>query len=427
MTSNEDKLVVGLTGSFGSGCSTISKSLQKLGFVPFSLSIHVRDAWSKKTGKNKEEAQKHELQDMGNELREQHGDEYLAVLAVKQQRTNSPTEKRFVFDSIRNLKEVEYLRKEFPNFLLVAIDSYPAVRWERVKEEYKKHGLTDDDFEKDDRRDKNEEWTEHGQQVELCFDDADIMISNDETFATDELAIDKLKAKMEPYVNLLNGNIRAPLSFESYMNMAYSASLMSQCVKRRVGAVIVDERKDAILAVGYNENPLPMEPCLTKYLQCYREIYKNKHFRNLERRGETCPACGEKIKDNKYPFLCTNKIGEGKTCNFDLDKHFLKDKAMNRCTALHAEERAILTVGSRAIEDCTIYTTTFPCFTCAQKIVFSKIKSVVYVEPYPDQDSIDLLREAKINVRKFEGVKAKAYFRFFGPWRRERETSQKGH
>ncbi|MDD5015543.1 MAG: deaminase [Atribacterota bacterium] len=100
---------------------------------------------------------------------------------------------------------------------------------------------------------------------------------------------------------------------------------------------------------------------------------------------------------------------------------------MNRCTALHAEERAMLTAGSRNIEGCTIYTTTFPCFTCAQKIVFSKLNSVVYVEPYPDPDAIKLLRDAKIAVRKFEGIKAKAFFRIFGPWQREVEMGLKTH
>jgi deoxycytidylate deaminase len=330
-----------------------------------------------------------------------------------------------VIDSIRNLKEVEHLRKTYPNFFLIAVDSSPCFRWERLKLEFKKQGKTEDDFEEYDRRDKNEEWTTHGQQVELCVDDADLMIVNDEQFATSALAEDKLRAKIEPYVNLLSGQRRPPTPFESYMNLAYSASLMSQCIKRRVGAVIVDEPNEAILSVGYNENPSPIPPCLTQYFQCYRDIHKVKNFENLERKGEKCPKCGQPLKHIKPPFLCENTIdGDGK-CNFDLDKHFTKDKIMSRCTALHAEERAILTAGSRNIEDCTIYTTTFPCFTCAQKIVFSKLKSVVYVEPYPDNDSIKLLKDARIAVRKFEGIKAKAFFRIFGPWQREVEMGLK--
>jgi dCMP deaminase len=96
---------------------------------------------------------------------------------------------------------------------------------------------------------------------------------------------------------------------------------------------------------------------------------------------------------------------------------------MNRCTALHAEEKAIIDIGSRNIRAATLYTTTFPCFTCAQKIVYSKLGSVVFVEPYPDQDAVNILDEAGISIRKFEGIKAKAYFRVFGSWQRDMEEN----
>lgn len=423
MTPNEEKTVIGLTGSFGSGCSTLSESLRKLGFEPFSLSAYIKDIWcGRNKDKKMEAATKKELQDIGNELRKQNGDDFLAKKAVEIASKKADDKNQLVFDNIRNLKEADYLRKEFPNLFLIAVDCSSRIRWDRVKQEYKARGEDEDQFEIDNRRDQFEEWNEHGQQVELCVDDADIMIDNDETFETRGIAIEKLKAKIEPYVNLLNAKLRPPTAFESYMSIAYSASLMSQCIKRRVGAVIVDERKDAILAIGYNENPHPIKPCLIAYYQCYRDLYKIKYFEELERKGEKCPKCGQQIKDVKYPFLCPTK-----DCNFDLDKHFIRDKAMNRCTALHAEEKAILSAGSRNIENCTIYTTTFPCFTCAQKIVYSKLGSVVYVEPYPDEDSIRILKEAKIIVRKFEGVKAKAYFKVFGPWRREMEMGSKDH
>jgi len=242
------------------------------------------------------------------------------------------------------------------------------------------------------------------------------MIDNDKTFRTRSVAINKLKSKIEGYVDLMMGKLRPPTRFESYMSMAYSASLMSQCIKRRVGAVIVDEKNDAIVAVGYNENPQPMEPCISKYFQCYRDIYKAEYFKDLERRDETCPRCNKKLQDLKYPFLCPK-------CNFDLDKHFIRDKAMNRCTALHAEEKAILNAGSRNVGGYTLYSTTFPCFSCAQKIVYSKLGSVVYVEPYPDPDSIRLLKESKVPVRKFEGAKARAFFRLFGSGRRQMEET----
>jgi deoxycytidylate deaminase len=396
------------------------ESLAGLGFIPFSLSNYVKKAWSEKTGKPADQALRPQLQDTGNELREKNGDHYFAGLATEEAKRKAKEKTPLVFDSIRNIGEVEYFRKEFPRFFLIAVDCSPSVRWDRVKDQYRQLNRTEDHFEEDDKRDKYEEWNKHGQQVELCVDDADFLIDNDKTFETRAIAVNKLKAKIQGYVDLASGSLRPPTPFESYMSMAYSTSLMSQCIKRRVGAVIVDERNDAVVAVGYNENPEPMEPCISRYFQCYRDVYKVKYFEDLERRGETCPKCNEKIHDLQYPFLCQK-------CNFDLDKHFIRDKAMNRCTALHAEEKAILNAGSRNVQRCTIYTTTFPCFSCSQKIVYSKIGSVVYVEPYPDPDSIKLLKEAKIPVRKFEGVKAKAFFRLFGPWRREMEATFTGH
>ena len=45
----------------------------------------------------------------------------------------------------------------------------------------------------------------------------------------------------------------------------------------------------------------------------------------------------------------------------------------------------------------------------------------MYVEPYPDPDSARLLDDAGIGLMRFEGVKARAYFKLFGNWRKEKE------
>lgn len=418
MSADKERLTVGLTGSFGSGCSTLKESLMKLGFESFSLSRYVKETWAKKTGNPIQKASRKELQDIGDDFRRTHSKTYhLAELAVVEAEASSKTAKPLLFDNIRNIGEVDYLRNKYSNFFLIAVDCSPNIRWERVKEHYQNLGLNENQFEVDDKRDKYDERTIYGQSVDFCVDDADILIDNDKVFPTHAVAVDKLKDKITPYINLMRREqTRPPTPFELYMGIAYTASLKSECAKRRVGAVIVDEKNNAMVSVGYNENPLPMEPCVRKYGQCYRDIYKVKYFRHLENSKQTCPKCGVELRDLKPPFLCQK-------CGFDLDQHFISNKALTRCTALHAEEQAMLTIGSRNIQGCTIYSTTFPCFGCAQKIVYSKLASVVYVEPYPDQDSVDLLKEAGISVRKFEGVKAKAYFRLFGPWQREMQAT----
>ncbi|NCO65633.1 MAG: hypothetical protein COW32_09050 [Candidatus Aquicultor secundus] len=64
-------------------------------------------------------------------------------------------------------------------------------------------------------------------------------------------------------------------------------------------------------------------------------------------------------------------------------------KVLDLCRALHAEEHAILRMGARHMPgELTIYTTTFPCLLCANKIVQAGIKNVVYIEPYPVAISI---------------------------------------
>lgn len=409
MSEGKTKIFLGLTGSFGSGCTALMKGLEKMGFKGFSLSKYVKEEWKKKNPKKPlEVATREELQDVGNELRQKHGTSYLAKKAIEEATNEIKERSSIVFDSIRNLGEIGEFRSRFPVFFLIAVDCKTTLRWQRVKPTYDRLGLTEHHFQMDDVRDKFEEGIDYGQQVELCVDAADILICNNENYPDENVAVDKLKLRMEDYIDLMTDHRkRGPTPAESYMNMAYTAASNSNCIKRRVGAVIVDEKNESILSSGYNEVPKPAEPCTLKYAgRCYRDIYKAKYFKDLEEKGQECPKCGKKLKNIVYPFHCE--------CDFDLDKYFIRDKALNRCRALHAEEKAILSLDRKNAEALTLYTTTFPCFSCAKIILHSGIKNIVYVQPYPDEESIEVLGEVEIAAKKFEGVKARAYFRFFG-------------
>ena len=65
------------------------------------------------------------------------------------------------------------------------------------------------------------------------------------------------------------------------------------------------------------------------------------------------------------------------------------------------------------LENSTLYSTTFPCLQCAKRILHSGIKQVVYVDPYPEEEPIKVLEENKVLTKKFEGVKAQAYYKLF--------------
>jgi len=85
---------------------------------------------------------------------------------------------------------------------------------------------------------------------------------------------------------------------------------------------------------------------------------------------------------------------------------------MSFCTAVHAEVAAILSAGTRA-NGSTLYTTTFPCFQCAEKLLQAGIKAVIFTEPYPDVRAAERFEIAKIKVDRFEGIRSGRFDEIF--------------
>ncbi len=429
--------IIGLTGSFGSGCSTLADALEDLGYEKFSLSNIVKDEWKKRNSNNDIFlAHRSELQNIGDEFRKKNGNDFLAKEIIKQADNGNNLKGKYVFDSIRNLAEIKYFRDNYPNFYLIAVDCPRSIRWERSKKNYYKNELKERDFEKNDERDKDEEEP-YGQQVQLCVYEADVVINNDDNCPNTKVAIKRLKDK----VNKLflrhisengeskpisengelkpisengelkpipeNGELNIPNDDEACMTIAYTASLMSKCIKRQVGAVIVD-RNNVIVSIGYNQNP-NHKSCKEDFGRCYRDIYKD-NLLELE-----CRECQKHPKDL---FKCSN-------CGTNLFKQVIPDKALSRCLSLHAEEIALMNAGTKNFEGHTLYTTTYPCLICARKIAYSGIKKIVYVEAYTDPDSEKYIKESDIVTTKFEGIKARAYFRLFSYSRRKIEEDIK--
>jgi dCMP deaminase len=86
------------------------------------------------------------------------------------------------------------------------------------------------------------------------------------------------------------------------------------------------------------------------------------------------------------------------------------------CRSLHAEENALMNLlknSSSVYNDTTLYTTTFPCNLCANKIAEVGIKKVIYAEPYPQEEAKKVLNNNQIACEMFEGVKSAAFFKFF--------------
>ena len=102
-------LVVGLTGAFGSGCTSAAWVMSNLDdpFEARTVSDELRKEW--KARGNEEEPSRAELQTLGDELRESSGLHVLVERALTDARQTGA--QRIVLDGIRNLGEVRWLRR----------------------------------------------------------------------------------------------------------------------------------------------------------------------------------------------------------------------------------------------------------------------------------------------------------------------------
>ncbi len=393
--------IIGLTGSFGSGCSYIAEHIikDKEGYHWRSLSRDVlRPLFRKKTGKDPDDCPKRELQEFGDKIREQEGHGYFAekIAKIIVENPQKDGNGKWVIDSIRNPAEVRAFRKEFANnFFLFGVYAEKEDRWKRVESVYDRNRRL---FDSDDENDTGEDNPSHGQKVGNCFYEADVVITNDKIFdAVGNAAFQDFAGQVKRYIDLTEQPLRKQQPIrqdETIMAMAYATSQRSSCDRRKVGTIIVDSQGN-VISSGFNEVPIDDTPCLQKFKMCHREKLTNEFFESLQ---STVPEVVSKAENIKLLFK-------------------KKFKILDYCRALHAEENAIVNLArngrSVPLSECVLYTTTYPCRMCANKIANLGIKEMVYLEPYPDQSAKSILK-GKVKDRFFNGVTFRAYFRLYG-------------
>lgn len=137
---------------------------------------------------------------------------------------------------------------------------------------------------------------------------------------------------------------------EYFVSITKTVASRSTCLRRKVGAIIVKDKR--ILTTGYNGAPRGVKSCL-EIGRCLRE-------------------------ELKVPSGQRHEI----------------------CRALHAEQNAIIQAAYHGVQiaGSVIYSTTQPCVLCAKMIINAGIQKIYYYEEYPDQLSLDLLREAEVEL-----------------------------
>lgn len=329
-------MIIGLTGKNGAGKGAVADFLKASGFIYYSLSDVIRAEMKKKGQKITRE----NLIKMGKNLRDHGGPSVLADKIIEK----LDIDKNYIVDSIRNPAEVKVLKSR-KDFYLINVDADQKLRFERIKARGRENDPQD--FKKFVLLEKKElaSADPNAQQLIATSKLSDVTIQNNES-------IEKLENTVRDTVLNLIAKQGRPNWDEYFMNIAKVASLRSNCVKRKVAAVIVKDKR--IISTGYNGTPRGIKNCC----------------------DGGCPRC--------------NSFGPS-------------GKGLGECLCSHAEENAIVQAAyhGASIKDATIYTTFSPCLICTKMILNSGIKEVVYNASYPLEDvSLKLLKEAGIQVRK---------------------------
>lgn len=150
-----------------------------------------------------------------------------------------------------------------------------------------------------------------------------------------------------------------------FMALASLASQRSNCMKRRVGCVLVGPER-RVISTGYNGTP--------------------RGLRNCAEGG--CPRCND---------------GSG------------SGVGLATCLCIHAEENALLESGRERIRDGSVlYCDTCPCLTCSIKICQVGISEVVYAHGYSmDGETAAVFSQAGVKLRQFIPVSSLAPFMIY--------------
>lgn len=331
-------MIIGVAGRNGAGKGELVRFLEARSFTAHSLSDVIRTELAARGLPESRER----MIEVGQELRRRSGPGALAQQLVKQ----LLPDRNYAIDSIRHPVEVEILRHCGQPFLLVWVDAKLETRFERMR----LRGRAGDpgtvaELESLENRERGSD-DPNAQQLDAVEQQADFRIVNDDTLET-------FQGRIKSWVGA-NLAFARPGWDDYFMSIARVVASRSNCVKRKVAAVVTIDRR--IVSTGYNGTP--------------------RGTRNCNEGG--CPRC--------------NSLAEGGT-------------RLDECLCSHAEENAITQSAYHGVslKGATLYSTFSPCLQCTKMIINSGIVEVVYQSDYPlGRVSLDLLSEAGIRQRQVD-------------------------
>jgi dCMP deaminase len=331
-------MILGVAGLYGSGKSAVVSFLAGASFVPLSLSDVIR---AELATRGVEETRERMIS-LGNEIRRAEGPDALA----RRLTSRITQDRNYVIDSIRHPAEVQALREISRDFRLIWIEARENVRLGRIQSRARGGDPADigslREFESRERTGVDQV----AQNLDAVRAIADERIDNDGS-------LEELHEAVRTFLRRTMYFAR-PGWDDYFMSIARVVASRSNCVKRKVAAVVTIDRR--VVSTGYNGTP--------------------RGVRNCNEGG--CPRC--------------NSFGPG-------------GEALGECVCSHGEENAITQAAYHgvALRGATLYTTFCPCLMCTKMIINAGIAEVVYNGEYPlGEISLSLLREAGIKVRQVE-------------------------
>ncbi|GAB0135717.1 hypothetical protein EsDP_00004044 [Epichloe bromicola] len=232
-----------------------------------------------------------------------------------------------------------------PFFLLLSIDAPLTVRWRRFQQRARIAGGSDVTLEDFVSRSDGHLYDPHGGFQPLISRATVRLLNTSSSLAHLYATLGKL--------DISNPDRLRPGWDTYFMALASLAAQRSNCMKRRVGCVLVG-RERRVISTGYNGTP--------------------RGIRNCAEGG--CPRCND-----------GNGSGVG----------------LATCLCIHAEENALLEAGRERIrEGSVLYCDTCPCLTCSIKICQVGITEVVYAHGYSmDRETAAVFSQAGVKLRQF--------------------------
>lgn len=329
-------MIIGLTGKNAAGKGELAEVLKESGFQYYSLSDVLREELQERS----REVSRENLIQIGTELRTRYGPAVLADRILRK----LEIDKNYVVDSFRHPREVDAFRAR-KHFHLIHVSASQQIRFERiVARKRESDPATLEQFFALEAKEANHP-DPYGQQLDATAELADVEVANDRT-------IDEFRLQAKKIIRDLAAGETRPSWDEYFMEIAKVVALRSNCIKRKVAAVIV--KNERIISTGYNGTPRGVTNC----------------------KEGGCPRC------NQFVASGTN---------------------LDECFCSHAEENAITQAAYHGvnIKGGTLYTTFSPCLICTKMILNSGIVEVVYSHHYPlGTVALKLLSEAGIRLRR---------------------------